>query len=39
MKDVNGKIEYKGKEYNLAFNLNVMEKIQDEFETIDKSPP
>lgn len=36
MKDVNGKIEYKGKEYNLIFNLNVMEKIQDEFGTIDK---
>lgn len=36
MKDVNGKIEYKGKEYNLAFNLNVMEKIQDQYGTIDK---
>ena len=36
MKDVNGEIEYKGKTYKLVFNLNVMEKIQDEFETIDK---
>ena len=36
MKDVNGKIEYKGKEYNLVFNLNVMEKIQERFGTIDK---
>ena len=36
MKDINGEIEYKGKTYNLVFNLNVMEKIQDKFETIDK---
>ena len=36
MKDVNGKIEYKGKEYNLVFNLNVMEKVQDQYGTIDK---
>ena len=36
MKDKNGEIEYKGKKYKLAFNLNVMEKIQDEYGTIDK---
>ena len=36
MKDVNGEIEYKGKKYKLVFNLNVMEKIQDEYGTIDK---
>ena len=36
MKDTNGEIEYKGKKYKLAFNLNVMEKIQDEYGTIDK---
>lgn len=36
MKDYNGEIEYKGTKYKLAFNLNVMEKIQDEFGTIDK---
>ena len=26
-------IEWKGKEYPLVFNLNVMEKIQDEYKT------
>jgi len=36
MKDSNGEIEYKGKKYKLVFNLNVMEKIQDEYETLDK---
>lgn len=36
MKDYNGEIEYKGKKYKLMFNLNVMEKIQGEFGTIDK---
>lgn len=36
MKDINGKIQYKGREYTLVFNLNVMEAIQDEYETIDK---
>lgn len=28
-------IEYKGEKYPLVFNLNVMEKIQDEYKTID----
>ena len=36
MKDINGKIQYNGKEYKLVFNLNVMEAIQDEYGTIDK---
>ena len=36
MKDVNGKIQYKDKEYTLVFNLNVMEKIQEEYGTLDK---
>ena len=36
MKNMNGKIQYKDKEYNLVFNLNVMEKIQDEYGTLDK---
>ena len=36
MKDVDKKFNYKGKEYRLAFNLNVMEEIQDEYETLDK---
>lgn len=36
MKDINGKIQYKGKEYTLVFNLNVMEKVQEEYGTIGK---
>lgn len=36
MKDVNGKIQYKGRDYKLVFNLNVMEAIQDEYDTLDK---
>lgn len=36
MKDVNGKIQYKDKEYMLVFNLNVMEAIQEEYGTLDK---
>lgn len=36
MKDVNGKIQYKDKEYTLVFNLNVMEKIQEEYGSLEK---
>ena len=36
MKNFNGKIQYKDKEYALVFNLNVMEKIQEEYGTLDK---
>ena len=36
MKEVSSKLVYKDKEYKLVFNLNVMEKIQDEYETLDK---
>ena len=36
MKDVNGKIQYKGQEYTLVFNLNVMETIQEKYGTVDK---
>ena len=36
MKDNAGKITYKEKEYKLVFNLNVMEAIQDQYETLDK---
>ena len=36
MKDFNGKIQYKGKEYKLVFNLNVMEEIQNEYESLEK---
>ena len=35
MKDINGRFEYKNKEYKLVFNLNVMEKIQDEYGSLD----
>ena len=36
MKDFNGEIEYKDKKYKLVFNLNVMEAIQDEYETLEE---
>lgn len=36
MKDINGKIQYKGKEYKLVFNLNVMEAIQEEYKSLDE---
>ena len=36
MKDVNGNITYKGKNYRLVFNLNVMEAIQDEYGTLER---
>ena len=36
MKDIDGKIQYKDKEYRLVFNLNVMERIQEEYGSIDK---
>lgn len=36
MKDFGGKIEYKGRVYNLVFNLNVMEAIQEKYGSIDK---
>nr|DAZ72589.1 MAG TPA: tail tube protein [Caudoviricetes sp.] len=36
MKEAYGKIQYKGKEYKLVFNLNVMENIQEEYGTLDK---
>ena len=29
MKEISKTLEYKGKEYKLVFNLNVMEVIQD----------
>lgn len=34
MKEVSSVINYKDKEYKIVFNLNVMEKIQDEYKTI-----
>lgn len=36
MKDFNGVIEYKNREYRLVFNLNAMELIQEEYGSIDK---
>jgi len=36
MKDVNGNIRYKDKDYKIVFNLNVMEAIQEEYGTINK---
>lgn len=36
MKDVMDKLEYKGKEYKLIFNLNVLEEIQDKYGTLNK---
>ena len=35
MKETNGKIQYKGQEYALVFNLNVMETIQQEYDSLD----
>ena len=36
IKEVSSKLTYKDKDYKLVFNLNVMEKIQDEYKTLDK---
>lgn len=36
IKEVSSKITYKDKDYKLVFNLNVMEKIQDEYKTVEK---
>ena len=36
MKDINGKIQYKDREYSLVFNLNVMEKIQEKYGTLEE---
>lgn len=36
MKTIDGKIQYKDKEYSIVFNLNVMERIQEEYGTIEK---
>lgn len=36
MKDFEGKIQYKGEEYGLVFNLNVMETIQEEYGTVER---
>ena len=35
MKELSSKITYKDRDYKLVCNLNVMEEIQDEYETLD----
>lgn len=35
MKEISNTFEYKGKEYKLVFNLNVMEVIQDKYGTLE----
>lgn len=35
MKEMRNEIEYKGQKYNLVFNLNVMEVIQEKYGTLD----
>ena len=36
MKDFKGKIQYKGRIYDLVFDLNVLEQIQDEYGSVEK---
>ena len=36
MKNFDGNLKYKNKEYKLVFNLNVMERIQEEYGSIDE---
>lgn len=36
MTDVSGIINYKGRDYKLVFNLNVMERIQSEYKSMDE---
>ena len=35
MKDFEGKINYKGRELKIVFNLNVMQEIQSEYGTLE----
>ena len=36
MKDYKFELETEGKKYKLVFNLNVMQEIQEEYETLEK---
>ena len=36
MKNIGKTLEYKGKEYEVVFTLNVMEAIQNEYGTLEK---
>ena len=35
MKEISGSFTYREKEYKTVFNLNVMEKIQEQYKTVD----
>ena len=35
MKDISKTLEYKGKEYKIIFNLNVMQAIQEAYGSLD----
>lgn len=35
MKDISKTLEYKGKEYKIVFNLNVMQLIQEQYGSLD----
>ena len=36
MKDFEGKVNYKGRELKIVFNLNVMQEIQSEYGTLEE---
>lgn len=36
MRDVDGIINFRGKEYKVIFNINVMEAIQEEYGSVEK---
>lgn len=36
MKDISKTLEYKGKEYKIVFDLNVMQAIQEEYGSLDE---
>lgn len=36
MKDINGEITYKGNTYKMVFNLNVMERVQEEYGSVSE---
>lgn len=35
MKEIKGSLQYKGKDISIVFNLNVMERIQEEYGTLE----
>lgn len=36
MKEIKGELQYKDKKISIVFNLNVMERIQEEYGTLEK---